>query len=289
MKITERIHALKIPFRIPVSPQKLLDRYVYCYIAFGDKITLIDTGVAGAQTVIFDYIIRSGRNPREIALIILTHSHPDHIGAAKPIREAVGCRIAAHAAERDWIEDTQKQFRERPVPGFPALVAGSVEVDTVLAEGDLPDVGNSLQCRILSTPGHSRGSLTLLFKDEKTLITGDAIPSPDDLPIYDDLNAAVNSLKKIKSIPDINILLSSWDHPVTGESEVKKRIASGCGYLQKIHETVIKINTRNRGDLMDLCRETVREMGLPPFAANPLVARSFAANIAAAGIRDLFD
>jgi glyoxylase-like metal-dependent hydrolase (beta-lactamase superfamily II) len=49
---------------------------------------------------IFDYIRSTGRDPSEIVLIILTHSHPDHIGAARAIKQLTGCSIAAHPAER---------------------------------------------------------------------------------------------------------------------------------------------------------------------------------------------
>lgn len=45
MQVTEHVHALRIPFKIPISPEKVIDRYVYSYIVFGDKITLIDSGV----------------------------------------------------------------------------------------------------------------------------------------------------------------------------------------------------------------------------------------------------
>jgi len=52
MQVTRHIHALKIPFKIPVSPEKLIDRFVYAYLVFGDRITLIDSGVSGAESII---------------------------------------------------------------------------------------------------------------------------------------------------------------------------------------------------------------------------------------------
>ena len=85
MQITPSIHAIRHPFRIPVAPGITLDRFVYSYLIYGDTVTLIDTGVAGCETQIFEYIRSTGRDPSEIALIILTHSHPDHIGAAQAI------------------------------------------------------------------------------------------------------------------------------------------------------------------------------------------------------------
>src|SRR5512137_779298 len=121
MQITPSIHALRHPFKIPVAPGIAIDRFVYSYILAGETITLIDTGVAGCENCIFDYIRSIGRDPEEITLIILTHSHPDHIGAAKAIRDATGCSVMAHSSERVWIEDVDRQNRERPVPGFSTL------------------------------------------------------------------------------------------------------------------------------------------------------------------------
>ena len=112
----------------------MIDRDVYSYIVFGNQITLIDTAVMGAETIIFDYIRKQGIDPKEISMVVLSHSHPDHIGAVKAIKEATGCQVAAYSAEKDWIEDTEKQFRERPVPGFHTLVGGPVSVDRLLAD-----------------------------------------------------------------------------------------------------------------------------------------------------------
>jgi hydroxyacylglutathione hydrolase len=96
MQITPAIHALRHPFKIPVAPGIAIDRFVYSYLLVGETITLVDTGVAGCENIIFDYIRSIGRDPREISLIILTHSHPDHIGAARSVQEATGCSVMAH-------------------------------------------------------------------------------------------------------------------------------------------------------------------------------------------------
>jgi metal-dependent hydrolase (beta-lactamase superfamily II) len=110
------------------------------YLIYGKKIYLIDTGVATSEKIIFDYIRKTGRNPEDISLIILTHSHPDHIGAAHEIKRATGSTIAAHHGERSWIEDVELQHRERPVPCFHSLVGGSVMIDRILENGDIQHI-----------------------------------------------------------------------------------------------------------------------------------------------------
>jgi hydroxyacylglutathione hydrolase len=99
MQISNRIHALKVPFQITDKSGMKVPRFVYVYLIYGEKICLIDSGVASSEDVIFDYIRKTGRQPEEISLLILTHSHPDHIGSALAIKKASGCTVAAHAAE----------------------------------------------------------------------------------------------------------------------------------------------------------------------------------------------
>ena len=77
MQITKNVHALKIPFKIPVSPDKKIDRFVYAYLVYTDRIWLIDTGVATAEPIITDYIRKSGKGVADVAGVILKHSHPE--------------------------------------------------------------------------------------------------------------------------------------------------------------------------------------------------------------------
>jgi len=282
MQITPAIHALRLPFRVPIAPGIALDRFVYSYIVYGETITLIDTGVAGCETQIFEYIRSTGRDPSEIALIILTHSHPDHIGAARAIREATGCSIAAHPAERAWIEDVECQNRERPVPGFATLVGGPVQLDHELADGDSiePDETRAGEMQVFHTPGHSAGSISLFMHSEGVLFSGDAVPVAGDLPVYDDAVASVQSIQRLRGINGIHTLLSAWDEPHK-DGAAYQRMDDAIGYLEKIHGTVIAAAGDDSPDLMELTRKVAGQLGLPPQAVNPLLARTFAANLRA--------
>jgi len=264
MQVTEQIHALKIPFKIPISPEQILDRFAYAYIIFGKVITLIDTGVAGSEALIFEYIRQHHRDPREIATIILTHAHPDHIGSAKVIQISVNCKIIAHGDEKDWIEDTDRQFKERPVPGFQTLVAGPVVLDKALADGELLDLSQGILAEVMHTPGHSKGSVSLWFKNEKILISGDALPFPNDLPTYDDVVTSVQSIKKLERMNTAEILLSSWEAPIYGQTQIRQRIATGIDYLRRIHAAVLKVKAPCKSDLMDVTRQVIADLGLPP-------------------------
>jgi hydroxyacylglutathione hydrolase len=280
MQITPSVYALRHPFRIPTAPGKALDRFVYSYLILGRTITLIDTGVSGCEKQIFDAIRSFGRDPSEISLIVLTHAHPDHIGAALAIREATGCSIAAHPAERAWIEDVELQNRERPVPGFASLVSGPVRVSRELRDGNSIGTGEAGAggMQVLHTPGHSPGSVSLFLKDEGVLFSGDAVPVTGDLPVYDDALASVQSVQRLRRLAGIRVLLPAWDDPRYGR-DAYLQMDRAVEYLQRIHKTVRACAGTGSPDLMEVTVKTAAALGLPPQAVSPLLARTFAANL----------
>lgn len=280
MEIFPSIHALKHTFRIPVRPGISLDRYVYSYLLCGETITLIDSGVAGCEAYIFDYLRSVGRDPSDIALLLLTHSHPDHIGAARAIQQVTQCSIISHSAERAWIEDVTLQNRERPVPGFSLLVGGSVHIDHALSDGDCIelDENRGWEVQVIHTPGHSPGSISLFMHGEGVLFSGDAILVSGDLPVYDDPLLSVQSIQRLRGLAGIQVLLSAWDEPRRGE-EAYRQMDRAVAYLQRIHEAVLASTVPDSPDPAELTRRAAAALGLPPQAANPLLARTFAAHL----------
>ena len=278
MEITKNVHAVKIPFQVKTE-LGTLDRFVYSYLVTGEQVCLIDSGVVASEGVIFDYMEKIGLKPEDISLMILTHSHPDHIGSAVSVKAKSGCQVAAHSGERSWIEDVELQATERPVPNFHSLVEGPVDVDIILEEEDLVDLGENITLKVIHTPGHSKGSISLLIEEEKILITGDAVPLKGDLPIYEDIEISVKSIKKLKAIEGTTTLLASWDDPQNGDS-VYQIMDDALDYLQSIHESVIKINKINPSlEPMKFCKMVLKDLGIPEVAANPIVAMSFQSNL----------
>jgi glyoxylase-like metal-dependent hydrolase (beta-lactamase superfamily II) len=287
MQISDKIHALKVTFQITDKSGLKVPRFVYVYLIYGEKICLIDSGVASSEQFVFDYLRKTGRRPEDISLLVLTHSHPDHIGSALAIKEASGCAVAAHVSEKAWIEDVDLQSRERPVPGFHSLVGGSVKVDRALKEGDILDLGDSLSLEVIHTPGHSEGSISLWLAEEGVLFSGDAIPLPGEMPVYDDPQASVKSIKRLKAIVGIEVLLAAWDPPRDG-GQAYRIMDESLRYLQRIHEAVIKISREQPTlDLMDLTKGVLNELGMPETMANPMISRSFQANLKVRNHSDL--
>jgi glyoxylase-like metal-dependent hydrolase (beta-lactamase superfamily II) len=276
MQISEHVHLLKVLFQVPISPERRLERFVNLYLIFGaNSVILVDSGVAGAERQILDYLAARGRQAKDLQLLILTHAHPDHIGAAAPIRRLTGCRVAAHPAARPWIEDTARQAAERPVPGFHALVAGPVRVDQLLADGERLQV-DGVDMKVLHTPGHSPDSISLHLPQDRVLICGDAVPLPGDLPIFTNWQESLASLEQLGKIAGVEHLLSAWDLPRRGP-EIATSLDSSRAWLYRIKEAVAtETRVAQPRDPLALCQRVVKRLDLPSVAVNPLVARSFA-------------
>jgi len=272
------IHPIKIPFDIPIAPGQTIERFVYAYLLDGDRLCLIDTGVAGSEKAISNALQEIGKGLPNIDTIILTHSHPDHIGSAPMIRSRSGARVWAHPNEQVWIENTERQGRERPVPGFAKLVSGSVPIDRLLGDGDILSFGNDTTLKVLHTPGHSAGSISLLSEADGILFCGDVVPQPGGMPIYEDVAALAHSLARLARIENLAALYSSWADPIWGQAATEA-IQAGIRYLKAIHDTVMQVDSElDQPDPMELCKRCIAKLGLPPFAANPLVARSLLAH-----------
>ncbi len=279
MKVTEKIHQLKIDFEITITPEIKISRFVNVILIFGDKITLIDTGVKESEKIIFDYILENGRNLTDIETIILSHSHPDHIGSAAIIRELTSCRILAHKSEREWIENIEIQNRERPVPGFFNLVNRSVKIDDYLADKQELTLGEALTAKIIHSPGHSKGSLNVLFREDKVLFTADSVPLKNDIPNYDNYVDLINTLHVIRSDKEYRTLLSSWTPPLSDMTDIENLLAEGEAYMKRIDEAVIECYGKGKAAFPDSCTEAIAKLGLPSFLANHVVNRAFLSHL----------
>lgn len=90
----------------------------------------------------------------KVKYIILTHYHFDHVSASQEIKEKTGALILVHQKEKDFF-DLEK-----------------IKIDKFLKEGEEIKIGQE-SLKVIHTPGHSKGSICLLGKNE--LFSGDTI------------------------------------------------------------------------------------------------------------------
>ncbi|HEY5958357.1 MAG TPA: MBL fold metallo-hydrolase [Polyangiaceae bacterium] len=280
MQIAPNVHALRIPFVVPVAPGVALERFVYAYVLLGERTWLIDTGVKGSDSSILQFVAELGRNPESIERILLTHSHIDHIGGAPALVAQTGAKTQGHAAERRWFEDVELQARERPVPGFFQLVDTSVKLDDELEDELRLELAPQFHLRVIHAPGHSPGGCAFLHEEEGVLFTGDAVPVVGDMPVYDDPLLSAASIAKLRELPDVETIASAWDEPRSGD-EVAHVLDAGAALLEAIHSAVREEPPPSSDiERQAFCSAILGRVGLAPAMANPMVLRTFLSHLA---------
>lgn len=136
--------------------------------------------IVGSEKTKQGIIIDPGADPRNIlntvrdlglsiTLIVATHNHIDHIGALRPVKDETGAAFAVHEADA-------KGALPALVGRMMGLMMGSVKSppkpDRLLADGDLIEAGD-LKFKVLHTPGHTPGSISLLC--DKVVFSGDTL------------------------------------------------------------------------------------------------------------------
>ena len=198
VQISPHVWAIPLTFSLTGPNGAAIPRLVHAYIVSGERERmLVDCGTAGCLPDVVAAIAAAGIAPEDITRLLATHEHADHMGSALPLTQRYGWPVAAHTAARRWLEDAALQHRERPLANFETLMAGSVKVAQPLNEGDVIDLGGCA-ARVLHTPGHSVGSLSLVIQQDGVVITADALISAVAAPFYDDPAAVRTSVEKLR-------------------------------------------------------------------------------------------
>jgi len=105
-----------------------------------------------------------------LEMILLTHAHLDHVGAAAELRDALGIPIIGPQREdRFWLDALPQQAE---MFGFPPLLAFSP--DQWLEDGDTVEVG-SIRFEVLHCPGHTPGHVVFYQPQARLAFVGDVL------------------------------------------------------------------------------------------------------------------
>ncbi|CAM4378962.1 MBL fold metallo-hydrolase [Paenibacillus tarimensis] len=196
-----------------------------CFIGKGPgSWFLIDAGVTKAEGDIVEQAERLYGKGCKPQAILLTHGHFDHIGALPELLKTWDVPVYAHAAELPYLTGQQSY-----PPGDPSVDNGMVSkmspmfphdgldlTGRVIAyntDGTVPGLAG---WRVIHTPGHTPGHVSLFREEDRTLIAGDAFVTVQQESLY----KVVTQKQEISGPP--KYMTTDWD---ASRTSVKKLLA----------------------------------------------------------------
>lgn len=177
---------------------RLEHAYVNSYFIEADdpadrRITIVDAAFPRTWRILPRVLAAIGRSQRDVAALVLTHGHFDHVGFAKRVHEEWGVPVHAHPAEAELVARPYSYRRQASPfsypPRYPAAIpimtrmgmAGALRVPGVLDSTPLPDGAAEVpgSPRVLFTPGHTEGHVALHLPERDAVLTGDALVTLD--------------------------------------------------------------------------------------------------------------
>ncbi|MDQ1599364.1 MAG: hypothetical protein QOD68_838 [Actinomycetota bacterium] len=163
-------------WRVATAPRDLVNTFV---LRDEDgQVTLVDAGTKRAPKVVAAALEQIGVHVTDVTRIVVTHAHGDHVGGLGGLRGRTGATVAAHERDAAYLREGRGPVLDRTTLGGRLLrrspgVTTPTPVEEELVDGQLLDVAGGL--RVLHTPGHTPGHVSLLHEPSRLLITGDSI------------------------------------------------------------------------------------------------------------------
>ena len=233
-------------------------RNLFQYLFVGDKVVLIDTGIAETpEKVIFPYMDRLKISPDRLALAVTTHPDADHQGGNDAIkRYAPGAWLSCGEADRALVEDPRTLFdlrynymQEEHEVGFGLemlpLAGQRRRMDVTFSGGETIGLADDWALDVLHVPGHSHGHLALYDPKHKAVYASDALhgrgcPKADGsmgIPVtYYYVDVYLSTLRYFESL-DINVFYSGHFPAMHGD-EIRNFI-SECRQTVELFDRVI--------------------------------------------------
>ncbi len=207
----------------------LSDLYVYPWTSFqenncntvlidGQIPVIVDPGHMHLFNHVVEGTARDGKSVDAVKCVLCTHGHPDHIEALDRFNSNTLKGISR--VEFDYLNDGGKEL-------FIATGCQATKMPfrIFLKDGTLK-LGNKT-FSVISTPGHSPGSICLYWQEEKVLISGDTIfymgVGRTDLP-GGDVEKLAQSIKGLSKLP-IEVLIPGHGEIVRGEKTIRKNFS----------------------------------------------------------------
>lgn len=176
------------PPAVPLTPARdvwrlrLVGDYVNGFLlrdGADGPVTLVDTGISLSAGRLRAALRYAGVHPEQVSRIVLTHAHADHAGSVAALVRDSHAPVAVHVDDAaDVRRGVSAPFNRANRLGVLLTRVGAsrfarVPVAEELTDGQVLPIGDGL--RVIHTPGHSPGHVSLLHQGSGVLITGDSI------------------------------------------------------------------------------------------------------------------
>ncbi|HEY6836213.1 MAG TPA: MBL fold metallo-hydrolase [Gaiellaceae bacterium] len=162
----------------------------------GEGVTVVDAGVPGYRTQLPQGCRELGRTESDVAAVVLTHAHGDHVGVAEQLRLELGVPVYVHSADESLARTGKFSGKNErsmlPYLRHPAawklfwelgrnggLKLPPIREVRTFSDGDELDVPGRL--RVVHTPGHTDGHVALVAEAAGVAFVGDALCSYNPL------------------------------------------------------------------------------------------------------------
>jgi hydroxyacylglutathione hydrolase len=168
--------------RIPILPMGLVNAHL---IQGPAGAVLVDAGLPNTEHQVARTLRRCALGWHDVKLIVITHAHIDHAGNALRLKELTGAAVCAHAGDLPhYLQREPMSFCSTGTFGRLFLRAGLIrrpylafEPDILLQPGETLALERyGLDGHVVSTPGHTAGSISVQLNDGAALV-GDLVSS----------------------------------------------------------------------------------------------------------------
>ncbi len=225
-----------VPLRTPTLPPAT---HTNCVLLGESRLVVVDPGspYAAEQRRLDRILDRLEAEGREVAAVLLTHHHPDHVGGAEHLARSRGVPLRAH-------------------PDCAACLPFAMD-EAIAADGEEVAADPDFPLRALLTPGHAPGHLVFHELANNVLIAGDMVAATGTIvidPELGDMAAYLSSLRSLDALdaaflipghgPPIDAVRATLLHYIAHREEREARIVRALtGQTESIseHDLLLKV------------------------------------------------
>ncbi|MDY6790323.1 MAG: MBL fold metallo-hydrolase [Thermodesulfobacteriota bacterium] len=213
---------------------------------------------------------------RQPEYLFLTHAHFDHCGSVSilkkhfPLMKVIASQKAKeilgrpHAIKliRTLNQASKEMAGEMEIDFASSVMFQPFEIDQTVKDGDIVEISNGLNIRVIETPGHTSDCLSYYIREKRILMSSEAAGQPDRTGyiVSDcllDYDQYFNSLKGLASI-DIEILCPGHLFVYTGD-DAKKYLKESMQECERFRQRVELCLVEEGGDL-DRVKMRIKEI-----------------------------